>query len=166
MWGIHQWPVNSRHKGQVTRKMFPFDDVIMWFICSWCPIKDQRLSEGQRSSRRLDQRQQNLCETWTSFGKSIRFDTSGGRLERGLPVSSVGEGWDISQNIVNYLKKWRKQKSIKSIDSQRKMEVIVCLLMLQHHWALGYLQIQWWAGPGPVIIRHRYLKGWNMEQSW
>ena len=27
--GIHQWPVNSPHKGSVTRKMFPFDDVIM-----------------------------------------------------------------------------------------------------------------------------------------
>ena len=27
--GIHQGPVNSPHKGPVTRKMFPFDDVIM-----------------------------------------------------------------------------------------------------------------------------------------
>ena len=27
--GIHRWPVNNRHKGPVTRKMFPFDDVIM-----------------------------------------------------------------------------------------------------------------------------------------
>ena len=27
--GIHWGPVNSRHKGPVTRKMFPFDDVIM-----------------------------------------------------------------------------------------------------------------------------------------
>ena len=27
--GIHQWPVNSPHKGPVTLKMFPFDDVIM-----------------------------------------------------------------------------------------------------------------------------------------
>ena len=27
--GIHQWPVNSLHKGPVTRKMFPFDDIIM-----------------------------------------------------------------------------------------------------------------------------------------
>ena len=26
---IHQWPVNSQHKWPVTRKMFPFDDVIM-----------------------------------------------------------------------------------------------------------------------------------------
>ena len=29
--GIHRWPVNSTHKGPVTRKMFPFDDVIMIF---------------------------------------------------------------------------------------------------------------------------------------
>ena len=31
--GIHRWPVNSPHKWPVTRKMFPFDDVIMenWF---------------------------------------------------------------------------------------------------------------------------------------
>ena len=27
--GIHRWPVNSPQKGPVTRKMFPFDDVIM-----------------------------------------------------------------------------------------------------------------------------------------
>ena len=27
--GIHLWPVNSPHKGPVTQKMFPFDDVIM-----------------------------------------------------------------------------------------------------------------------------------------
>ena len=27
--GIHRWPVNSPHKGPVTRKLFPFDDVIM-----------------------------------------------------------------------------------------------------------------------------------------
>ena len=29
-WGIHRGPVNSPHKWPVTRKMFPFDDVIMW----------------------------------------------------------------------------------------------------------------------------------------
>ena len=28
--GIHRAPVNSPHKGPVTRTMFPFDDVIMW----------------------------------------------------------------------------------------------------------------------------------------
>ena len=29
-WGIHRGPVNSPHKWPVTRKMFPFDDVIMY----------------------------------------------------------------------------------------------------------------------------------------
>ena len=33
--GIHRWPTNSRHKGPMMQKMFPFDDVIMirqrWF---------------------------------------------------------------------------------------------------------------------------------------
>ena len=30
--GIHQGPVNSPHKGPVTRKMFPFDDIIMLML--------------------------------------------------------------------------------------------------------------------------------------
>ena len=29
VWGIHRGPVNSPHKWPVTRKKFPFDDVIM-----------------------------------------------------------------------------------------------------------------------------------------
>ena len=29
VWGIHRWPLNSPHKGPVTRKMLPFDNVIM-----------------------------------------------------------------------------------------------------------------------------------------
>ena len=32
MGGIHRGPVNSPHKGPVTRKMFPFDDVIMFYM--------------------------------------------------------------------------------------------------------------------------------------
>ena len=34
--GIHQWPVNSPHNRPVTRKMFPFDDVIMRDQVPWC----------------------------------------------------------------------------------------------------------------------------------
>ena len=30
VWGIHRWPVNSPHNWPVMRKMFPFDDVIMY----------------------------------------------------------------------------------------------------------------------------------------
>ena len=37
VWGIHRGSVNSPHKWPVTRKMFPFDDVIMMSIrcCVW-----------------------------------------------------------------------------------------------------------------------------------
>ena len=28
---LQRWPVNSPHKGPVTRKMIPFDDIIMWY---------------------------------------------------------------------------------------------------------------------------------------
>ena len=38
--GIHRWPVNSPHKGPVTRNMFPLDDVV---ICDaylfWCILR-------------------------------------------------------------------------------------------------------------------------------
>ena len=34
--GIHRRPVNSPHKWPVTRKMFPFDDVIMEILCDPC----------------------------------------------------------------------------------------------------------------------------------
>ena len=35
VWGIHRGPVNSPHKRPITRKLFPFDDVIMykWLYC-------------------------------------------------------------------------------------------------------------------------------------
>ena len=62
MRGIHRWPVNSPHKGPVTRKMFQFDDVIMcqrssiidYALCGcswnnsltvpswWCPLLLER----------------------------------------------------------------------------------------------------------------------------
>ena len=29
---IHRWPVDSPHKGPVTRKMYPFDDIIMGLV--------------------------------------------------------------------------------------------------------------------------------------
>ena len=35
--GIHRWPANSPHKGPITRKMFPFDDVIM--EVDWLSLK-------------------------------------------------------------------------------------------------------------------------------
>ena len=35
VWGIHRGPVNSPHKWPVTRKMFPFDGLIMIIKSQW-----------------------------------------------------------------------------------------------------------------------------------
>ena len=59
--GIHGWPLDSPHKGQVARKMFPFNDVIMMafqFHCeatTWC-------SQSQN-----DQISQSLCNPYFLF---------------------------------------------------------------------------------------------------
>ena len=37
--GIHRGPVNSPHKWPVTRKMLPFDDVIMWVTVVVCEVR-------------------------------------------------------------------------------------------------------------------------------
>ena len=49
--GIHRWPVKSPHKGPVTPKMFPFDDVIM--VNPWdrySSLSPMQLFVGFRSS--------------------------------------------------------------------------------------------------------------------
>ena len=45
--GIHRWPLNSPHKGPVTRKMFPFDDVMLFRRAGRTVITD-KLSSRQR----------------------------------------------------------------------------------------------------------------------
>ena len=63
--GIHRGPVNSPHKWPVTRKMFPFDDVIMSLMngdaqiisimdcCYWITRFAIHFLQGERSSRLL-----------------------------------------------------------------------------------------------------------------
>ena len=45
--GIHRWPVNSPHKGPVTWKMIPFDDVIMEIALYKRPPYQIRYSETE-----------------------------------------------------------------------------------------------------------------------
>ena len=65
--GIHRWPVNSPHKWQVTRKMVPFDEVIM--------IYGRRvvLSQLQPDNRAKD-------PTWKITYISNRYGYSGMRM--------------------------------------------------------------------------------------
>ena len=92
VWGIDRPPVNSPHKGPVTRKMFPFDDVIMWDIVHaylfrfrpWCDFEGIRHRSGWSP------------HNWPSVqvpGTSPRFHPTGQRgpchAEHGTQYNSV-----------------------------------------------------------------------------
>ena len=59
VWGIHRGPVNSPHKWPVTRKMFPFDDVIMggisyiatvpWYGWQYSRLRIVKINDGGAS---------------------------------------------------------------------------------------------------------------------
>ena len=52
VWVIHRGPVNSPHKWPVTRKLFPFDDVIMWieyYFVTWFFEDCHRTKEGNNA---------------------------------------------------------------------------------------------------------------------
>ena len=50
--GIHRGPVNSTHKWPVTRKMFPFDDVIIVNVVNWsCFYCSESRTKGRRQGR-------------------------------------------------------------------------------------------------------------------
>ena len=73
--GINRWPVNSSHKWPVTRKMFPFDDVIMHLRFHGISMRSNcRLGSGNCATKwthnghqRLQQWQYScvLHTTWT-----------------------------------------------------------------------------------------------------
>ena len=50
--GIHHGPVNSPHKGPVTWKMFPFDDVMMCFGSWYLHVMKTRIP--QQTTHRKD----------------------------------------------------------------------------------------------------------------
>ena len=62
VWGIHRWLVNSSHKGPVSQKMFPFDDVIT--------------------------QHRNLCQKQV-FQANWRIPTNGGTLDAGVTLDTT-----------------------------------------------------------------------------
>ena len=83
---ISRWPVNSPHKIPVTRKKFPFDDVIMWW--------NRALRE---TSSKLQSR--NRVNMWSFL--SVRCDHSR-NLWRGLSMCSnqIKQATSISYTIL------------------------------------------------------------------
>ena len=68
--GIRRWPVNSPHKAPVTRKMCPFDDVIM-FTQEVSKPRDLRLELSDR------QRRFEIWQATKTPAKSLKLSISG-----------------------------------------------------------------------------------------
>ena len=73
--GIHRWPVNSPHKGPVTREMFPFADVNMisdnsckWFFSQLTPRPKIIICAGK------DKREIGHLSIWN--GQFVKFATN------------------------------------------------------------------------------------------
>ena len=87
VWGIHLWPVNSPHKGPATRKMFPFNDVIM-SVLKWCIMYFGiwRVYTAGFSTQRL-----RLCR----YGWYMVTSSNGNRFRVNSPLwgQSTGHMW-------------------------------------------------------------------------
>ena len=68
--GIHRWPVKSPHKGPVTRKMFPFHDVIMGYvkISFCCSAELKPMENGEWTLAVYNYRS---CDWFTGVGGGI-----------------------------------------------------------------------------------------------
>ena len=72
--GIHRWPVGCPHKGLMTRKMFPFDDVIMCW--SW-PAKAMKEIDSKRNN--------DMVVSWQSLINGVNMGPTWGRQDPGRP---------------------------------------------------------------------------------
>ena len=81
--GIHRSLVNYPHKGPVTRKMFPFDDVIMWPLH---PLKNPLRFETQY--------------VYILFAQSPKNTTSG--LILGLHPSSERRRYKVTPSLIGW----------------------------------------------------------------
>ena len=107
---INRWPVNSPHKGPVTRKMFPFDDVIMENrVLSWCQLSRyygySRLSSGQPAEPSVTPKMASL--RLAALNVAYPYLTS-----MLLDLISIGKSWIysvlslITRNTLWYVQEW------------------------------------------------------------
>ena len=71
---LHLWPVNPPHKWPVTRKMFPFDDIIMSPLYSTCSCKLWSLLHNYivtQTNHCLWPYSGRVIITWTCLGHNV-----------------------------------------------------------------------------------------------
>ena len=89
--GIHRWSVNSPHKGPVTRKMFPFNDVIMacWqqFPWAWCMGSRGKTTESDGGWGGLSNLSISRLRDFTRSYDKMSYCPACGAFDLGLAVA-------------------------------------------------------------------------------
>ena len=117
--GIHRWPVDSPHKGPVTRKMFPLDDVITIFFLISLPSWRYHPSASVHT---LFPRWRILPE-WTSWwppGFSLDLHLSWSPREPLIfPPSSSPSSWRL-KGMRAYINQVKSRASLMWANSSRR----------------------------------------------
>ena len=141
--GIHRGPVNSPHKWPVTRKMFPFDDVIMVASTAKCPSISRcsiisRHSADYNSIWLLDII---LCVIITHVLPRLLRERWGNRLTAPVPVK---DPWILSI--------WKKYIE--------KMNCISGAILVIGSWLSNCIIKKWWG-----VITHPRLTSMAVYQK-
>ena len=131
--GIHRCPVSSPHKGPVTRKMFPFDDVILCMHKTWIPaclVTDGGVWLFARYMF-LNYQLTGPLETWLSFWKWH------------LQSISIKMSWDVFLNVLSHLPLDKMDAILRTPFSnafswKKKLDI-----SLKIHWSL-FLSVLIW----------------------
>ena len=116
VWGIHRWPVNSSHQGPVTRKMFPFDDVIMEQRMHWNVSSDStaQCKKYRKNSYRSDVQVSFELSSKTLFLREILIP-----LSKAIYGNFCGSGLHSKRNCLQDLANFHR--------SQACQIVLICL---------------------------------------
>ena len=99
VWGILRWPVKSHHKGPVTRKMFPFNDVIMKFSYVVGVLPAAILCYITRCV--LHTRTENMDLEQKSMVTALpNHDGNAVHITDPLGVESTGYRWSVMQSFI------------------------------------------------------------------
>ena len=87
--GIHRGPVNSPHKGPVTRKMLPFDDAIMTNLQAYILAKMQILASNNLPK----------CKFWQVITPLLLWQQNKVIPDTGIPIIKIGGHYNVNLYI-------------------------------------------------------------------
>ena len=99
--GIQRWPVNSPHKWPVTRKMFPFDDVIMTQTAIWV---DPTLAQCRHCRPDVEPASAQLIDVWQKNYIFCRFSIYHGPIQHGIVYNTTTTRVEWHCSVIELIK--------------------------------------------------------------